>query len=113
VVCYILISVICNIGVSSVGGVVVRGVMSIIVFPSLGVIYNIRVSSIGGVVMRRVRGIIVLHTLRRGEPELSSSLEAESSSLGDSMRMACNDGDLLWVMPPNPTSKLAPSEWPI
>jgi hypothetical protein len=35
-----------------------------------------------------VTGIIVLHTLLRGEPELSSSVEAKSSSLGDSSRMA-------------------------
>jgi hypothetical protein len=34
-------------------------------------------------------GIIVLHTLRRGELELSPSLK------GDSPRMACNDCDLL------------------
>jgi hypothetical protein len=33
-------------------------------------------------------GIIVLHTLMRGEPELSSSVDAKSSSLGDSSRMA-------------------------
>jgi hypothetical protein len=39
--------------------------------------------------------ITVLHVLRRGEPELSPSLETESSSLGDSSRMACSDGDPL------------------
>jgi hypothetical protein len=43
--------------------------------------------------------ITMLHTLRRGEPELSPLLEIESSSLGDSLRMACNDGDSLRVMP--------------
>jgi hypothetical protein len=38
---------------------------------------------------------IVLHTLGRWELELSPSLEAELSSLGDSLRMACSNGDLL------------------
>jgi hypothetical protein len=64
-------------------------------------------------VVRGVTGIIVLNTLRRGELELSPSLEDKPSSLGDSSRMACNDGDLLRVMPPNPASKLALSGWPI
>jgi hypothetical protein len=77
----------------------------------IGVVWNIRVSSIDGVGVRGVVGIIMLHTLRRGEPKLSPSLEAKSSSSGNSSRMACNDGDLLWVMPLNPTSKLAPNGW--
>jgi hypothetical protein len=55
-----------------------------------------------------VTGIIVLYTLKRGEPKLSPSLKAESSSLGDSSRMACSDGDSLWAMPPNATPELAP-----
>jgi hypothetical protein len=55
--------------------------------------------------------ITMLHALRRGEPELSPSLEAESSSLDDSSRMACSNGDSLWVIPPPPTtaSKSLPS----
>jgi hypothetical protein len=79
----------------------------------VGAVWNVGVSSIDGVVVRGVIGIIVLHTLKRGEPELSPSLKAESSSLGYSSRTVCNDGDLLWVMPMNPASKLAPSMWPI
>jgi hypothetical protein len=55
-----------------------------------------------------VIGIIVLHTLRRGEPELSPSLKDESPLLGDSSRMACNGSDLLQVMPPNTAPKSAP-----
>jgi hypothetical protein len=43
--------------------------------------------------------ITVLHALGRGKPELSPSLEAESSSLGNSSRMACSDSDPLWAMP--------------
>jgi hypothetical protein len=39
-----------------------------------------------------VASIIVWHALRRGEPELSPSLEMKSSSLGESSRMACSDG---------------------
>jgi hypothetical protein len=87
-------------------------VVDVVVYCTLiGAVRNVRVSSVGSVVLRGVMGIIMLHTLRRGEPVLSPSLEAESSSLGDSLRMACNDGDLLWVMPLNPASKLAPSRW--
>jgi hypothetical protein len=59
-------------------------------------------------VVRGVTGIIVLHTIMRGELELSPSLESKSSSLGNSLRMACSNGDLLWVMPLNPVSELAP-----
>jgi hypothetical protein len=58
--------------------------------------------------MMGLMGIILWHALRRGEPELSPSLEPESPSLGDSSRMACNDGDPLWVMPPNTALELAP-----
>jgi hypothetical protein len=65
----------------------------------VGAVWNIGVSFDGGVVARGVAGIIILHTLRRREPELSASLEAKSPSLGDSSRMACNDGDSLRVMP--------------
>jgi hypothetical protein len=42
--------------------------------------------------------ITMLHALGRGEPELSASLEAKSSSLGNSSRMACSDGDPMWVV---------------
>jgi hypothetical protein len=41
----------------------------------------------------------MLHVLLRGKSELSPSLESESFSLGDSLRMACSDGDLLRAMP--------------
>jgi hypothetical protein len=34
-----------------------------------------------------------LHSRGIGKSELSASLEAESSLLGDSSRMACSDGD--------------------
>jgi hypothetical protein len=53
--------------------------------------------------------VTVLHALGRGEPELSPSFEAELSSLGDSLRMACSDGDLMWVMPLTTTSESPPS----
>jgi hypothetical protein len=49
-----------------------------------------------------------LHALRRGEPEPSPSLETESSSLGDSSRMAYNDGDPVRVMPLNTTLESGP-----
>jgi hypothetical protein len=39
--------------------------------------------------------VIVLHALGRGELELSPSVEAESSLLGNSSRMACSDGNPL------------------
>jgi hypothetical protein len=62
-------------------------------------VWNVRVSSGGGVVTTGVLDITVLHALRRGELELSPSLKTESSSLGDSSRMAYNDSDPLRVMP--------------
>jgi hypothetical protein len=43
--------------------------------------------------------ITVLHALGRGEPELPPSLEAKSSTLGNSSRMACSDDDPLHVIP--------------
>jgi hypothetical protein len=49
------------------------------------------------------------HALRRGEPELSPSLEIESSSLGDSSRMACGDGDPLRVIRLEAVLESAPS----
>jgi hypothetical protein len=53
-----------------------RGV-SVVVYCSLvDVVWNVGVSS-GGVLMMGIMGIIVLHTLRRGEPELSPSLKDE------------------------------------
>jgi hypothetical protein len=58
--------------------------------------------------MMGVASVIMWHALRREELELSPSLETESSLLGDSSRMACNDGDPLWVMPLNATPELAP-----
>jgi hypothetical protein len=56
-----------------------------------------------------IADITMLHALRRGERELSPSLEAESSSLGDSSRMACSDGDPLWAMPPTIALESPPS----
>jgi hypothetical protein len=43
----------------------------------IDVVWNVGVSSGGGVLMMGIMGIIVLHTLRRGEPELSPSLKDE------------------------------------
>jgi hypothetical protein len=73
----------------------------------VNVVWNVEVSSGHSVTVRGVEGIIVLHTLRRGELELSPLLEAESSSLGDSLRMSCSDGDPLWIMPLNTALRLA------
>jgi hypothetical protein len=47
-----------------------------------------------------VAEVTTLHIIGIREPELSPSLEVESSSLGNSLRMACSDGDPLWAMPP-------------
>jgi hypothetical protein len=49
--------------------------------------------------------ITALHALGTGKPELSPSLEAESSSLDDSSRMACSDSGPLWAMPQTTASK--------
>jgi hypothetical protein len=43
--------------------------------------------------------VTTLHALETGKPELSPSFKAESSSLGNSSRMACNNGDPLRAMP--------------
>jgi hypothetical protein len=51
----------------------------------------------------------MLHALGIGKLELSLSLEAESSLLGDSSRMACSDGDPLWAMLPTMAPVLFPS----
>jgi hypothetical protein len=76
-------------------------------------IWNVKVSSGGGVAVRGggVEAIIMLHAFTRGELELSPSLEAKSSSLSDSSRMACSDGDPLWVMPSNIVPRLASFRW--
>jgi hypothetical protein len=58
--------------------------------------------------MMGVADITVLHALGTGEPELSPSLKTESSSLRDSSRMACSDGDPLRVMPLNTMLESAP-----
>jgi hypothetical protein len=47
--------------------------------------------------------VTTLHGVGIGESELSPSLEVESSSLGDSLRMACSDCDPLQAMPPTMT----------
>jgi hypothetical protein len=60
-------------------------------------VWNVGLSSINSVVVRGVTGTIVLHTLRRGELELSPQ-----------SRMACNDGDLLRIMPPEPHVDVGP-----
>jgi hypothetical protein len=48
--------------------------------------------------------VTLLHMVGRGELELSL-LKDESSSLGDSSRMACSDGVPLWVIPPTTASE--------
>jgi hypothetical protein len=53
--------------------------------------------------------VTMLHALRRGEPEHSPSLETESSSLGDSSRMAFSDGNPLRVMPHTTAPESPPS----
>jgi hypothetical protein len=54
---------------------------------------------------------------RRGEPEVSSSLETESSLLGDSSRMVGSNGDPLWVIPSGGGLKLSGqiviNSWPL
>jgi hypothetical protein len=69
-------------------------VVGVVVYCGLsGAVWNVGVSSGGGVVTEGVAGITALHALGRGELELSPSLESESSSLVDSSRIACSDGD--------------------
>jgi hypothetical protein len=53
--------------------------------------------------------VTMLHSRGIGKLELSPSLEAETSSLGDSSRMSCSDGNLLWTMPTNTAPESFPS----
>jgi hypothetical protein len=66
---------------------------------------SIRVSSGSGVVAMGMTEVTALHSRGIGKPELSPSLEAELSSLGNSSRMACSDGDSLRAMPTNMAPK--------
>jgi hypothetical protein len=74
-----------------------------------GTIWGAGVSSGCSIVVMETTDITMSHTLGRGKQELSPSLKAESSSLSDSLRMACSDRDPLWAMPPATVSKSAPS----
>jgi hypothetical protein len=58
-----------------------------------------------------VAGITALHALGREELEISPSLDTESSSLDNSSRMACNNGDPLWVTSPTMVLESAPCWW--
>jgi hypothetical protein len=53
--------------------------------------------------------VTALHSRGIGKLELSPSLKAESSSLGDSLRMACSDGDPLLAMLMNMVPESFPS----
>jgi hypothetical protein len=53
--------------------------------------------------------VTMLHARGIGKLELPPSLEAESSSLGDSSRMGCSDGDPLQTMPPTTAPESFPS----
>jgi hypothetical protein len=53
--------------------------------------------------------VTMLHSRGIGKPELPPSLEVESSSLANSSRMACSDGDPLWTMPMNTVPESFPS----
>jgi hypothetical protein len=53
--------------------------------------------------------VTTLHALGIGKSELSPSFEAESSSLGDSSRMACSDGNPLRAMLPTTAPVSFPS----
>jgi hypothetical protein len=52
--------------------------------------------------------ITALHALSIGKLELSPSLEDQSSSLGNSTRMACSAGDPLWAIPPTTAAESHP-----
>jgi hypothetical protein len=56
-----------------------------------------------------VTEVTTLHVVGIAKLVLSPSLEVESSPLGDSSRIACNDGDLLRDMPPTTGLESSPS----
>jgi hypothetical protein len=76
-----------------------RGIGLVAYYGLTGMDYGAGVSSSGRIVTSATVDTTALHALLRGKPKLSPSLEDELSSLGDSLRMACSDGDSLWVMP--------------
>jgi hypothetical protein len=71
-------------------------------------VWGTRVSADGGTVVMGMAEITTLHALWKGKLELSPSLEDESSSQGDSSRMACSDGDPVWVMPQTTSTESSP-----
>jgi hypothetical protein len=62
---------------------------------TVGMVIGTRVPSGGGVVAMGMVGITTLQSREMGKPELPPSLEVESSSPADSLRIACSDGDRL------------------
>jgi hypothetical protein len=62
---------------------------------TVGMVIGTRVPSGGGVVAMGMVGITTLQSREMGKPELPPSLEVESSSPVDSLRIACSDGDRL------------------
>jgi hypothetical protein len=62
---------------------------------TVGMVIGTRVPSGGGVLAMGMVGITTLQSREMGKPELPSSLEVESSSPVDSLRIACSDGDRL------------------
>jgi hypothetical protein len=86
-----------------------RGVGVVVHCGIAGMVCGTELSSNGGIVAMGMTKITALHALWIGKPELSPSLEAELSSLGNSSRMACNDDDPLWAMPPTTAPESSPS----
>jgi hypothetical protein len=61
------------------------------------------------IVAMGIAEVTTLHARGMGKPELPPLLEAESSSLGDSLRLACSDGDPLRTMPSTMARESFPS----
>jgi hypothetical protein len=72
-------------------------------------VLSVKDSPDGGVVAMGMAEVTTLHTLGTGKSELSPSLMAESSTLGDSSRMACSDGDPLHIVPLTTVVESSPS----
>jgi hypothetical protein len=75
---------------------------------TIGMVRGAKVPFDGGVVTMGTVGVTMLQPKEVGKLVLPPSLEVESSSLADSSRMECSDGDLLQAKPTN----IAPESFP-
>jgi hypothetical protein len=80
----------------------------VVCYGTAGMVRSAGVSSVGGVVAMGMTEVTTLHSQGIGQLRLSSSHETELSSLGNTSRMVCSNGDPLKTMPMNMAPELLP-----